>query len=84
METARNGANAGTSARTSEETKNSHDILLRTIGDCASLFSGLRPTFSDNLLQGTASQPVVTERVYEMNPNDSFRGNSGTIFTPYP
>ena len=52
--------------------------------DCASLFSGLQTTFASNVLEGSAKQALVTDRVYEMDPNDSFQGATGTVFTPYP
>jgi hypothetical protein len=52
--------------------------------DCASLFSGLRQTFDNNLLQGTRVTDVVVDRGYQINPNDAFRASTGTTFVPYP
>jgi hypothetical protein len=54
------------------------------IQDCFAGRSGLRPTFNDNLLEGTSFETVVKDKVYEINPNDAFRAPSGTKFVPYP
>ncbi len=51
---------------------------------CESLNSGLKTDFAGNVLQGSQLVNVVTDRVYQINPNDAFQGATGTIFIPYP
>ena len=51
---------------------------------CPSLVTGLRPGFAGNVLEGTKLVEVVKDKVYTINPNESFTGATGTVFTPYP
>jgi len=52
--------------------------------DCASMVSGLSPTFANNVLQGSSLQTLVKDRVYQINPNSAFSNpTTGTIFVPY-
>jgi hypothetical protein len=52
--------------------------------ECSSLLSGLRPAFDANVLSGTAMTQVLVDKGYTINPNDTFRGATGTVFIPYP
>ena len=51
---------------------------------CDSLKSGLRPSFDDNVLEGTSLVDVTKDAIYSINPNMSLKGASGTTFTPWP
>ncbi len=52
--------------------------------ECSSLFSGLRPGFADNVLRNSTMTEVVVDKGYTINPNDTFRAATGTVFIPYP
>ncbi|GAB4157651.1 MAG: hypothetical protein Fur0037_25510 [Planctomycetota bacterium] len=57
---------------------------LRCTFVCASISSGLVPTFSANVLQGTSQVTVFEDKVYEINPNNAFRAPSGAKYVAYP
>lgn len=50
--------------------------------DCASLFSGLSPTFDDNPLNGVMVE-VVNDAAYTIDPADSFRSSTENVYTPF-
>lgn len=52
--------------------------------DCDSLLSGLGDTFANNPLRGTTMTEVVKDKIYTINPNESFIGATGTLYMPYP
>jgi hypothetical protein len=52
--------------------------------DCASLFSGLSTTFSENVLANSQKVTLLQDVVYKVNPNDAFKTTTGTTFVPYP
>lgn len=53
--------------------------------DCSSLSSGLRPTFADNVLEGSDFVTLVQDKTYQINPNAAIQASEvgGTTFVPY-
>lgn len=51
---------------------------------CPGISSSLSTTFLDNVLPGSQQVPVFEDRVYRMNPNDSFRSPNNFKYIAYP
>lgn len=52
--------------------------------NCDSFKSGLRPDFATNVLDKSSAAEVFRDGVYKINPNESFKGVTGSTFTPWP
>ena len=52
--------------------------------ECDSLKSGLKQDFAANAVEGSTPVDVFKDGVYRINPNESFKGATGSTFTPWP
>lgn len=52
--------------------------------ECPSMNSGLSTQFAENSLAGAALTPVFEDRLYAINPNESFRDLANFTYLPFP